>query len=85
MVISILAVGHNTAVRLDYNIRGYQKVNGQWVQTMYPQHYCLEMTFLSFAMMAGCFLAVVFFGTVAILDYTGLAEKYAIQTIFHFK
>lgn len=85
MVISILAVGHNTAIRMDYHIRGYQKVKGQWTQTMYPQHYCLEMTFFSFAMMAGCILAVVFFGAVAILDFSGLSERFAIQTIFHFK
>lgn len=85
MLTAVVIVSRETIVRMDYHIRGYQKVNGQWVQTMYPQHYCLEATALCFCMMGAVAIAVIFFTAVAVCDFSGLSQKYAIQTLVHLK
>lgn len=85
MLTAVVIVSREIIVRMDYHIRGYQKVNGQWVQTMYPQHYCLEATALCFCMMGAMVIAAVFFISVAVSDFSGLSEKYSIQTLMHLK
>ncbi len=67
------------------NMMGYKEVDGKLVQVAYPDHYTFPMIFFCYYLLGSVILAVVFLGTVAILDYTGLSEKYVIQTIFHFK
>lgn len=67
------------------NMMGYKKVDGKLVQIAYPDHYTFPMIFFCYYLFGFVIFAIVFFGIVAILDFSGLSEKFIIQTIFHYK
>jgi hypothetical protein len=67
------------------NMMGYKRINGKLVQVAYPDHYTFPMIFFSYYMLGSIIVACVFFALVAMLDFTGLSQKFAIQTIFHFR
>ncbi|MDH4330047.1 MAG: hypothetical protein OEV93_00650 [Candidatus Moranbacteria bacterium] len=82
IIIAIYAI-RTTLIHADYCVRGYQKINGEWVPTMNPDHHTEISVFLAYVMGCGMALIALFFVSVAILDYSGIGERFAIDTLIH--
>jgi hypothetical protein len=71
-----------THIAAEHNVAGEQKVNGKWVQTMYPDHYTFFGIYLCYWWGALIAIFLSYLAIAFLLDFTGYAERFEIQTGF---
>jgi hypothetical protein len=71
-----------THIAAEHNVAGKQKVNGKWVQTMYPDHHTFFGIYLCYWWSALIAIFLSYLALAFLLDFTGYAERFEIQTGF---
>ncbi len=80
MVVASLAVFYKAHIAAEHNVAGEQKVDGKWVQTMYPDHYTFFGIYLSYWWGAGIVIFLAYLAISFLLGFTGYADRWGIQT-----
>lgn len=63
-----------------YNVAGVKMVKGELVQVMPPDHYTFFMTFFCYIFAAGFISIILYLASACLMDMTGYADKWGIQT-----
>lgn len=82
MIIVTVVVFHKMLEAADHNMLGEEKINGKWEQISRPDHYTFAGTYFCYLLIATIIVFLLYFGSAYILDISGYADKWSINTDF---